>query len=354
MSSERYLADIHAQPDTLDNLTRAYASGDLRQALRRAASILRSSAYPCLTGMGASYFALLAARPSFDRTGCPVRLEDTGYLLDYGLPSVLPDQPVLLVSQSGQSIEPRLLMEQLPAESPVVLITNDPASELAARADIVLPLLAAPDESVALKTYTATVALLLMLAAEAADGSAQATARALVGASPMTKAIEQSERLLGSMMNFALPISYVPVLGQGASIASACAAALLIKETAKLPAEGFNGGQFRHGAIEVVTEGMLTILFAPAGRADRLNRQLERELARAGARLMAIGDRSQSNESSNRFVIEIGAPDEYLAPVFEVVPVQLLSHALASQRGVEPGSFTNTVPVIASLEDLGR
>ena len=350
MSSARYLADIHAQPETLAILTTAYSVGEERQSLQRAAVLLRSSAV--MTGMGASYFALLAARPSFDRAAIPVRIEDAGYLLDYGLRTVMPGQPVVLVSQSGQSIELRLLVDRLPADCPLVLITNDPNADLATRADIVLPLLSRPDESVALKTYTATIALLLMLAAEAGRGSTETIASALVDGRPMERAIEQADRFLRSSLP--LPTSYVVLLGQGPSIASALGGALLIKETAKLPAEGFNGGQFRHGAIEVVSRDMVTIVFAPAGQGRRLNRQLEVELDRAGALVIIIGVGESANGSIRQSIVGIESPDEYLAPVFEIVAIQLLSHALAVHRGVEPGAFVNTVPVIASLGDLPR
>ena len=44
--------------------------------------------------------------------------------------------------------------------------------------------------------------------------------------------------------------------------------------------------------------------------------------------------------------MEIEVPDEYLAPVFEIVPLQFLSHAIALRRGIEPGTFVNTTPVV--------
>jgi hypothetical protein len=48
----------------------------------------------------------------------------------------------------------------------------------------------------------------------------------------------------------------------------------------------------------------------------------------------------------DRFVMDIESPDEYLAPVFEIVPLQFLSRAMALRRGIEPGAFINTTPVV--------
>ncbi len=347
--TDRFLSDIHAQPTTLDRLGDAYSSGDLGRSLHAAAELIGGANSPaCLTGMGASFFALYACKAVFDRTGVPVRLEETGYLVDYGLRSLRPGQPVILVSQSGRSVEATRLVAGLQRANPLVVITNDPTTSLASRAQIVLPLLAEPDLSVALKTYTATVALLLMLAAEACDGSGARVRRSLVLSNPMGKAIARAERDLGAMLEFAGAPDYVPVLGRGPSLASAFGGGLLLKETAKLPADGADAAQFRHGAVEVVRPGMLAVLFAPAGRSAALNVSLAGELESYGARVLLIGEKAAANASGTRLVIESQVQDEYLAPVFEIVPMQLFSHSIAAGRGVDPGSFVNTVPVITT------
>ncbi|GAA1798492.1 SIS domain-containing protein [Planosporangium flavigriseum] len=349
MSAQRFLADIHAQPATLERVCTEYADGEQADALRAAAACLRSTAVPpVITGMGASYFALFAAKAVLDGAHKPVVLEDTAYLIEYGLPALREGQPVLVVSQSGRSAEATALAEQMPRSNPLIVVTNDTTTPLAQRADIVLPLLAEPDLSVALKTYTATVALLLMLTEQMCTESTADTRRRLLHGDPMSRAIERSEAALEAMVELAGDPGYAIALGRGASISSALGAGLLLKETAKLPAEGINGGQFRHGAVEVVGQGTFAMIFAPNGRAGELNRQLADELEAYGARVLVIGE-EESPASGRRLAVAIDAADEYVAPVFEIVPAQLLSRAVAMGRGVEPGSFVNTTPVITTL-----
>jgi glucosamine--fructose-6-phosphate aminotransferase (isomerizing) len=350
MLDDHYLRDFYAQPETLERLCAHYVSGQGSAALAEVAAIIRNAGKPvCFTGMGASYFALLAARPTFDRHEEGIRVEDAGYLLDYGMQTLVPGQPIIMVSQSGRSVELERAATQLHADHPLIIITNDPDTALGRMGTIVLPLLADPDHGVAIKTYTATVALLLLLATAVAGGQVDDMARRMTGAPMMQDAIEKAEALLPSMLEFCRDVPYITLLGRGASIASALGGALLIKETAKTAAEGAHAGQFRHGAVEVVRKGTLVILFAPAGQGEVLNDQLIRELENYGARVMIFGKSPEFESVSERLVIDIAVPDEYLAPVFEVVPVQLLSHALASVRGIRPGHFVNTTPVITTM-----
>lgn len=348
MSAQRFLADIHAQPATLERVCGEYAHGEQANALRAVAGCLRNAdAPPVITGMGASYFALFAAKALLDRAGKPVALEDTAYLIEYGLSALQEGQPVLVVSQSGRSAEAVALAEQMPRSNPLIVVTNDPTTPLARRADIVLPLLAEPDLSVALKTYTATVALLLMLAAEMCTESTEDIRRRILGGDRMSRTIERSEAALEAMVELVGEPGYVIALGRGPSISSALSAGLLLKETAKVPAEGLNGGQFRHGAVEVVGKDTFAMIFAPDGRAGTPNRQVADELEAYGARVLVIG--AEPSASDRRLTVGIDVPDEYVAPVFEIVPAQLLSRAVALGRGVEPGSFVNTTPVITTL-----
>src|ERR1700722_3055699 len=137
MTEDTYLRDFRAQPETLEALCAEYTSGSWAPRLRDAAKMIRSAAKPvCFTGMGASYFALLAARPTFDSLGLGMRIEDTAYLLEYGLQTLEPGQPIVLVSQSGRSIEVTRSAEALSANHPLIIITNDSNTELARKGAI--------------------------------------------------------------------------------------------------------------------------------------------------------------------------------------------------------------------------
>ena len=191
--NDAFLSDIHAQPETLARVCGAYADGEMAQALRAAAAAIRDTGLPVyLTGMGASYFALVAMKALLDRAGIPAMLEDTAYLLEYGRATLRPGQALIVVSQSGRTAEAVGLMQAIGDHTPLIVVTNDPTTDLAKRADYLLPLLAKPDGGVALKTYTATLALLMMLAAELREQPAETVAGAILTGDPMLKAIDAS------------------------------------------------------------------------------------------------------------------------------------------------------------------
>ena len=88
---DTFLSDIHAQPETLRRVCAAYVDGEQARTLRAAAAAIRNTGLPVyLTGMGASYFALIAMRALLDQAGIPAILKDTAYLLEYGRATLRP------------------------------------------------------------------------------------------------------------------------------------------------------------------------------------------------------------------------------------------------------------------------
>lgn len=346
MADTAFLNDIHMQPETLSRLCDRYSRSEYGRLLTAAAAAIRASGMPiCLTGMGASYFALVAMKAMLDRAGIPVVLEETDYLIEYGRRSIRRGQPVIVVSQSGRTGEALGLKRQLSDHRPLIVVTNDPSTELASQAEFLLPLFAHPDGGVAIKTYTASLTLLLMLAGAIIDGSHADIAAKITAAGLMKKAIARSESELERMTAFAESDGCTILLGRGPSFASALGGALLLKETAKIPAEGASAAQFRHGAIEVVTRRSPVVMFSPHGIVSHLNAQLMGQLERSGAQILCIGPTAGAS-SASRLGVDIEVPDEYFAPIFEIVPLQFLSHALAIDRGIPPGTFINTTPVV--------
>ncbi len=111
-------------------------------------------------------------------------------------------------------------------------------------------------------------------------------------------------------------------------------AALITKETAKLPTEGMIGGQFRHGPIEVVSPGVVTVIFAGPSRTRELDLALAADLAGREGQVLVLGA-----NVPGALGVDVPDVDEWTAPVAEIVPIQLLAAGLAKRRGVEPGTF---------------
>jgi glucosamine--fructose-6-phosphate aminotransferase (isomerizing) len=343
-----YLENLHGQPEALRGVARAYASPAGSALLDQAAAALRKRALTS-TGMGASLFALLATRPSFDAAASPHWIEETGYLSEQSWPSSRSLDGLLVVSQSGETIEARTLAKQVTADA-TVLVTRDPESSLAASADVVLPLYCEPDLSVALKTYTSTTAVLALLAARIQAVDPQPVF------DEINACADQMEALIGAIGDEAAAAARhlgaatkIYAVGRGRSLGSALGTGLLFKEASKRHAEGQSSAQFRHGAVEVVDDQTAAVVFASSEPGKRqLDENLVSELLDYGARVVVICDRDYPNVPQEAVTLRIPTAPELSRVILEIVPPQLMAYHAAELNGVTAGEFRNTVPVIVT------
>ena len=72
--------------------------------------------------------------------------------------------------------------------------------------------------------------------------------------------------------------------GRGPSLAAACSAGLITKESTHRPSEGMSSAAFRHGPMEMLDEDVFLLAFAGAARTRGLNEALVADVRAAGAR----------------------------------------------------------------------
>ena len=134
--------------------------------------------------------------------------------------------------------------------------------------------------------------------------------------------------------------------------------ALLVKETAGLPAEALQAGQFRHGPLELAGPELAAVVFATEPETASLDRRLGDDLAAAGAAvltvavnasLQAVGPpRGRTSGTGTTVSLSVEPADRLLRPAPAIVPVQLLAWKLALERGRTPGLLTRATKVTAS------
>ncbi len=348
-AGDRFWLEVKGQPSALRELVQHYREGELKSLLEDFSGLLRDAPAPlCLTGMGASYFAGVYAQYWLDLYGQPNRLDSTSYLADYGLESLRTDAVVLVLSQSGETIEARQLLERIGGRCRTVVVTNEPASAVANKADLVLPLFAAKDGSVALQTYMNSLGLVALAVASTFDPSwSQALDEVAEVAQSLDDVVTAAADRAGAAVDFLDESAHTFVTGRGPSFASALEGALLIKETAKRPAEGFESGAFRHGAVEVVDGSSACIILDAQGPASQRNRRLAEEVLAYGARVVACTDDPSGWPVGPRIhLVETPSQGERFAPLAQAPFLQLFAYELARRSGVKPGSFRNTTPII--------
>jgi glucosamine--fructose-6-phosphate aminotransferase (isomerizing) len=133
------------------------------------------------------------------------------------------------------------------------------------------------------------------------------------------------------------------VLGRGASLASALTGALVVKESAKFPAEGMNAAQVRHGPIEMVDERIGAVLFAGSDPQRALTLALAKDIQRYGGHV-ALVDHAAAPDGMLGIPLPAGL-DPFVQPIVEIVPMQLFGAQLAARRGFTPGEFRYSTKV---------
>jgi len=292
-----------------------------------------------LTGMGSSHYAalpswrrLIALRPSW--------WVPTSEVLDS--PDLIGnDTLVWITSQSGRSGEVVELLERLrAAQGPVRLLatTNDPSSPLAEAADLVVPLVAGSEATVSTKSYVNSLAA-NGLAVSALAGDDVDSVRADLGdvvdaLAELTRFTDQYTALADHAVREGSP--RLALVGFGAQAATALTGALVLKEAAKIPAEGFAGGAFRHGPLELAGPGLTVLMFPTGGEEDDSLDRLVADLADSGTNVVTVGPDAVPGTEH----IRTPAGSAIVRLCTGIVPVYHLSVAIARATGVEPGAFT--------------
>jgi fructoselysine-6-P-deglycase FrlB-like protein len=219
----------------------------------RIADCVRRNGRLLLVGMGASHYANRIAETEFRKLGIDAWAITAAELLQSPPPGKNGGaQTIILVSQSGESGEIVELLGQKPGEDWFGL-TLDPGSALGRT----LPcLVGAGGGEVA---FAATRSLLVTLALHAAVLSTLRGGDAVDGLEhPALPSTADALATLGAKTS-------IVVSGGGALRGLAEANALMLMELARMPALGFEHGQFRHGPLELLSPDVGVLLLRGSG-----------------------------------------------------------------------------------------
>ena len=320
--------DLAQQPQVLRDLSAFYERG---QGAKRLLS-LRGQPAPILTGMGASLHAAQALTPYFHSLNIPAVAVEATELLFYSQALLRNGAPLIFVSQSGASVEVGALAERLPEETLLVAVTNDVHSQLAGRAKVVLPMFAGAEGGLATKTHIASLAVLWLLARSWA-GAAPGAPLLQAVADTCARLLDDAEAIAARWLDALGEADTIIFLGHGPHAATARQAAMMLAERARAAALGGSVGAFRHGPIELAQEGVGVVVFAGGGRARESARGLAQELRGYGAHVLLV---AHGHTDLGELDGDVETLDESLAPIVDIIPVQVFVEALARRRGVEP------------------
>jgi glucosamine--fructose-6-phosphate aminotransferase (isomerizing) len=190
-------------------------------------------------------------------------------------------QLFLTISQSGRSDD--LVEAALSARSFGALtaaIVNDTSSPLASACELVLPMAAGRELSVAAtKTFVASVAILLNLTANWASERAIKVALERLPARLAAAAQLDWSKAAGALST----AERLAILGRGPTLAIAQEASLKLKEVCNIQAEAFSGAEFQHGPIALVSKNYPVLVFMPTDEAAPNLAEAAADVANKGA-----------------------------------------------------------------------
>jgi glucosamine--fructose-6-phosphate aminotransferase (isomerizing) len=327
--------EIHEQPAALRRLAGAWGNH-----ARRLAALLVDARDVFIVGCGTAGHAALAAQYLLARiAGCRVTFATASeflYLQDF----VARGSLVLALSQSGETID---VIEAARAArqrgARVAALVNVEGSTLWRLADYAVPLGTGPERCVlATKSFTAKLAILLLTAYELNGQLRAGSALVKAAADEIERLLADDRRdLIRQIAEGMYLRDHLFVIGRGPSFPLALEAALKVKEVSYVHAEGFAGGELKHGVIALIEPGTPCLVLAPRDEThDDIMAGAMEVKARGG---MLIGVSPERHEAFDAHI-----PVADLGPataIVNAVPAQLLGYYLALLRGHDPDKPRN-------------
>lgn len=270
----------------------------------------------------------------------------------YNMPLLSPNPLFIFISQSGETADSRAVLVQIKELGHKALtITNVQGSTLSREADYTMLLHAGPEIAVAsTKAYTAQLAVLSILAAVAAKGKGRSlefdlTKELGIVANAMEVLCDQKEEMEEIAKEYFATTRNAFFIGRSVDYYVGLEGALKLKEISYIQAEGFAGGELKHGTIALIENGTPIIALSTQEHVNLSIRGNVKEVVARGANPCIISMKGLEEED-DRFILP--SVHEQLSPLVAVVPLQLISYYAALHRDCDvdkPRNLAKSVTV---------
>jgi glucosamine--fructose-6-phosphate aminotransferase (isomerizing) len=370
--------------------TREFAHEMLQEIYQQPAAIGQTlTHYLCPDGLDASAFEstaacfsghkdlIIAASGSSRHAGlaAEIMLEDTAgltvdveYASEYICRSAntMRDPAMLLLSQSGETADTLAALREGGRRGyPTLAITNVLGSSMAREADISLPTFAGVERAIpATKSFTTQLVLLRLLSLVAAkersclsEVELQKQLRLLREIPSLLEgqlaAWEHVTREIAEVYQNAKTLLY---LGRGIHYAIAREGALKLKECSYIHAEGYPSGELKHGPNALVSAEVPLVVIATVDHEDAKSLvryektvSLLGDMKAQGARTIVVANAGDTvAKALASHLIEVSVANEYLLPIYEIVPLQLFAYFMAVLNGVDVDKPRNLAKAVLS------
>jgi glucosamine--fructose-6-phosphate aminotransferase (isomerizing) len=319
---------------------------------------LRDISRVVIIACGTSYHAALMGRYLIETLArLPVDVE---YASEYRYRDFILDQKslVVVVSQSGETADTLAALRAVKEGNPLTLaICNVINSSIAREALGVLSTHAGPEIGVAAtKTFSAQMAALALLAIHLAQIKKSIDSQENLA---LIQDLQRIPHKIETILNEAdtieklawdfVPFSHFLYLGRWINFPIALEGALKLKEISYMHAEGYAGGEMKHGPIALIDEKMPTMAIVPKDRVyDKMLSNISEIKARVGHILAVAFQEDEDILDKVDDVIPIPSTNQLLTPFLTTIPLQLFAYYIAAIRGADvdqPRNLAKSVTV---------
>ncbi len=326
------------------------------------AETLRAIEQVVILACGTSWHAALVGKFLIESLA-RVRVEvDYGSEYRYRDPIAGARTLVVVITQSGETADTLAALREARSKgAKSIAICNVVGSMATREADGTLYTHAGPEIGVAsTKAFTSQLVALNLLAlhlGQARDTLAPAEARRQIEALAhlpvlLEHTLKADRRIFTIAKRFYRSANFL-YLGRGINYPIALEGALKLKEISYIHAEGYPGGEMKHGPIALIDENMPVVAVVPRDAVfDKMRTNLQ-EIKARGAAILVLTDAAPEDfeglvDHDRDEIIAIPATHPLLTPVLMVVPLQLLAYHIAVLRGCDvdqPRNLAKSVTV---------
>jgi glucosamine--fructose-6-phosphate aminotransferase (isomerizing) len=308
---------------------------------------------------GTAYHAGMVAKYAIEKWAkIPVDVEIASEYR-YRDPIVDKDSLVIAISQSGETMDLLMAVRHAKAAGARVLaVCNTNSSTIPRESDAVLYTHAGPEIAVAsTKAFVTQIVAVYLIGLKLAQVRGALSEQEVRGLylemlelpGKVEQILETIEPLRALTRTFATN-NTVLFLGRGIEFPIALEGALKLKELAYIHAEGFAGGELKHGPIALIEEGTAVIAILPTADEHQLDEKMLsniQEVKARGARVIVIAAEGAEVVGAEH-IIRIPVASPLFQPVLATIPLQVFAYEIAVARGTDvdqPRNLAKSVTV---------
>ena len=308
---------------------------------------------------GTAYHAGMVAKYAIEKWAkIPVDVEIASEYR-YRDPIVDKDSLVIAISQSGETMDLLMAVRHAKAAGARVLaVCNTNSSTIPRESDAVLYTHAGPEIAVAsTKAFVTQIVAVYLIGLKLAQVRGALSEQEVRGLylemlelpGKVEQILETIEPLRALTRTFATN-NTVLFLGRGIEFPIALEGALKLKELAYIHAEGFAGGELKHGPIALIEEGTAVIVILPTADEHQLDEKMLsniQEVKARGARVIVIAAEGAEVVGAEH-IIRIPIASPLFQPVLATIPLQVFAYEIAVARGTDvdqPRNLAKSVTV---------